>query len=231
MAGPPVAPELRAAGWAEATVVPAALRARAAGSVGHGVPVEVTGPERRAGRGWRSTRANGSTVEVWAGEVLDETTLRSYCFGAVHQALGWVRSEGVAVDDDGLVQDLTVRSFGVLAARDMPDGHGDDPSLRPAPGERIRRGVRRHRRRGVVGRRPGAPLAHPQGRAVSRPVGPYSPFVSAGGWVVTSGQIGIVTGERGPELVRRWDRRRADPGAGQRGRGARGRPGRRCPTW
>jgi 2-iminobutanoate/2-iminopropanoate deaminase len=36
---------------------------------------------------------------------------------------------------------------------------------------------------------------------MSRPVGPYSPFVSAGGWVVTSGQIGIVTGERGPELV------------------------------
>ena len=36
---------------------------------------------------------------------------------------------------------------------------------------------------------------------MSRPVGPYSPFVSAGGWVVTSGQIGIVTGGRGPELV------------------------------
>jgi CO/xanthine dehydrogenase Mo-binding subunit len=57
---------------------------------------------------------------VWAGEVLDETTLRSYCFGAVHQALGWVRNEGVAVDDDGRVQDLTVRSFGVLPARDTP---------------------------------------------------------------------------------------------------------------
>ncbi len=37
---------------------------------------------------------------------------------------------------------------------------------------------------------------------MSRPVGPYSPSVSAGGWVVTSGQVGIVTGERGPELVR-----------------------------
>lgn len=36
---------------------------------------------------------------------------------------------------------------------------------------------------------------------MSRPVGPYSPSVSAGGWVVTSGQVGIVTGERGPELV------------------------------
>lgn len=36
---------------------------------------------------------------------------------------------------------------------------------------------------------------------MSRPVGPYSPSVSAGGWVVTSGQIGIRTGDAGPELV------------------------------
>jgi len=36
---------------------------------------------------------------------------------------------------------------------------------------------------------------------VSLPVGPYSPSISAGGWVVTSGQVGVVTGERGPELV------------------------------
>lgn len=120
VSGPPVAPELRAAGWAEATVVLAALQAQSAGSRGHGVPVEVTG---RSGGRARVTIEEGErvVVEVWAGEVLDETTLRSYCFGAVHQALGWVRSEGVAVDDDGLVQDLTVRSFGVLAARDVPE--------------------------------------------------------------------------------------------------------------
>jgi hypothetical protein len=119
VSGPPVAPELRAAGWAEATVVLAALQAQSDGSRGHGVPVEVTG---RSGGRARVTIEEGErvVVEVWAGEVLDETTLRSYCFGAVHQALGWVRSEGVAVDDDGLVQDLTVRSFGVLAARDVP---------------------------------------------------------------------------------------------------------------
>lgn len=36
---------------------------------------------------------------------------------------------------------------------------------------------------------------------MSRPVGPYSPFVSAGGWVVTSGQVGIVPGDEGPALV------------------------------
>ncbi|MGH8981929.1 MAG: hypothetical protein ACRDWE_13080, partial [Acidimicrobiales bacterium] len=62
----------------------------------------------------------GIDVEVWAGEVLDEVTLRSYCIGAVHQALGWVRQEGIAVDEAGSVHDLTVRSFGVLAARDTP---------------------------------------------------------------------------------------------------------------
>ncbi len=36
---------------------------------------------------------------------------------------------------------------------------------------------------------------------MSRPVGPYSPFRRAGRWVVTSGQVGVVAGERGPELV------------------------------
>ncbi|HXR54574.1 MAG TPA: 2Fe-2S iron-sulfur cluster-binding protein [Acidimicrobiales bacterium] len=119
VAGPPVAPELRAAGWAEATVVTAVLRALAAGTVGHGVPVEVT--SRSGGRARVVIDEDERVaVDVWAGEVLDETTLRSYCFGAVHQALGWVRSEGVAVDDAGRVQDLTVRSFGVLPARDTP---------------------------------------------------------------------------------------------------------------
>jgi len=35
-------------------------------------------------------------------------------------ALGWVCSEGLAVDDDGEVHDLTIRSFGVLRAVDTP---------------------------------------------------------------------------------------------------------------
>jgi xanthine dehydrogenase small subunit len=46
--------------------------------------------------------------------------LRSYCIGAAHQGLGWVRSEGIAVDDDGVVRDLTIRSFGILQARATP---------------------------------------------------------------------------------------------------------------
>ena len=60
------------------------------------------------------------TVEVWAGELLCPVTLRSYAIGAVHQALGLVWSEGIAVDADGAPLDLTIRSFGILAARDMP---------------------------------------------------------------------------------------------------------------
>jgi hypothetical protein len=58
---------------------------------------------------------------VWAGEVLDRVTLRSYVLGAVHQALGLVLSEGIAVDAAGDPLDLTIRSFGILAARDMPE--------------------------------------------------------------------------------------------------------------
>jgi len=60
-------------------------------------------------------------VEVWAGEVLDAVTLRSYALGAVHQALGLVWSEGIALDETGEPVDLTIRSFGILAARDVPD--------------------------------------------------------------------------------------------------------------
>jgi CO/xanthine dehydrogenase Mo-binding subunit len=35
-------------------------------------------------------------------------------------ALGWVWSEGIAVDEAGEPHDLTIRSFGILRARDMP---------------------------------------------------------------------------------------------------------------
>ncbi len=35
-------------------------------------------------------------------------------------ALGWVTSEGLAVDEAGEVHDLTIRSFGILRAKDMP---------------------------------------------------------------------------------------------------------------
>ena len=91
---------------------------------------------------------------------LDEVVLRSYCIGAAHMALGWVTSEGLAVDDDGDVIDLTIRSFGILRAADMPP---------------VDRGDRRRGRAGVRldavfasdGRRrlatPGPPLGWPTG--------------------------------------------------------------------
>jgi CO/xanthine dehydrogenase Mo-binding subunit len=59
-------------------------------------------------------------IRVAGGVVLDEVVLRSYVVGAAHQALGWVRSEGVAVDPEGKVLDLTIRSYGIMTAREMP---------------------------------------------------------------------------------------------------------------
>jgi CO/xanthine dehydrogenase Mo-binding subunit len=59
-------------------------------------------------------------VRVECGPVLDEVVLRSYCVAAAHMALGWVTSEGLAVDEAGEVHDLTIRSFGVLRAVDTP---------------------------------------------------------------------------------------------------------------
>ena len=60
------------------------------------------------------------TIRVAAGDPLDEIVLRSYCIGAAHMALGWVTSEGIAVDEEGEPLDLTIRSFGVLRAVDTP---------------------------------------------------------------------------------------------------------------
>jgi xanthine dehydrogenase small subunit len=60
-------------------------------------------------------------VRVAAGDPLDEVVLRSYCVGAAHMALGWVCSEGLAVDPDtGEVLDLTIRSFGVIRPARTP---------------------------------------------------------------------------------------------------------------
>lgn len=53
-----------------------------------------------------------------AGEVV---VARSYVLGAVHMAMGWVLSEGIAVDATGEPRDLTLRSFGIPASADMPE--------------------------------------------------------------------------------------------------------------
>ncbi|HEV2310450.1 MAG TPA: molybdopterin cofactor-binding domain-containing protein, partial [Acidimicrobiia bacterium] len=60
-------------------------------------------------------------IRVAAGDPLDEVVLRSYCQGAAHMALGWVLTEGLAVDPEtGEVLDLTIRSFGILRAGSTP---------------------------------------------------------------------------------------------------------------
>jgi len=120
VAGPPVSADLRGAGWAEAAVLLAVLEGTQSGAPGPGRrPVTVRSP---AGATATVTIApeGDVVVSVSAGEPLDEVVLRSYVVGAVHQALGWVRSEGVAVDESGAVLDLTIRSFGIVPARDMP---------------------------------------------------------------------------------------------------------------
>ncbi len=60
-------------------------------------------------------------VRVDAGDPLDEVVLRSYVIGAAHMALGWVLTEGIAVDPEtGEVLDLTIRSFGIIRPKSMP---------------------------------------------------------------------------------------------------------------
>lgn len=125
VSGPPVSSALRGAGWVEGAVLAAALgmlreapHIAEPGGAHHPVAEVITPAGARATARFD---ANGTLeVAVRAGEVLDETVLRSYCIGAAHQGLGWVWREALTVDDDGVVHDLTIRSFGVLPARDMP---------------------------------------------------------------------------------------------------------------
>ncbi len=124
VAGPSTASDLRAAGWAEALVLLAAAAHRASGDAGDsGVAdeVEVTSPDGATAWARVTPGPDGKVaVRVRCGEPLDEVVLRSYCIGAAHMALGWVSSEGLAVDDEGEIHDLTIRSFGVLRAVDTP---------------------------------------------------------------------------------------------------------------
>lgn len=107
--GPPTSMDLRAAGWAEAMI----LLAGAAGVAG-----PINSPDGAVAEASISDGAIHVTVSC--GEVLDEVVLRSYCIGAAHMAWSWLTSEALAVDDEGDVHDLTVRSFGVLRAIDTP---------------------------------------------------------------------------------------------------------------
>ncbi|MEY2467405.1 MAG: xanthine dehydrogenase small subunit [Actinomycetota bacterium] len=115
--GPPTSIDIRGAGWVEASVLKAALTRDAT-----------------VGGATASVDDDGVHIRVNAGDPLDEVVLRSYCIGAAHMALSWVRSEGLAVADDGDIHDLTIRSFGILRAVDTPDIHvtiepSDDPPI------------------------------------------------------------------------------------------------------
>jgi xanthine dehydrogenase small subunit len=148
IAGPPTSAALRAAGWAEAAVLLAAVAAAvpAAGAPGDAlaaIPARdgspgatgllispgvatatVTSPAGASATARveldDQAQPSGVWVKVTCGDPLDTVVLRSYAIGAAHMALGWVCREAVAVDGDGTPQDLTIRSFGVLRARETP---------------------------------------------------------------------------------------------------------------
>ena len=119
--GPPTSADIRGAGTVEAQLLLAALEAKYANRSPDDTShvATVTSPD-----GASATVAIGFDgvvrVDLRCGQVLDAIVLRSYAIGAVHMALGWVTSEGLSVDDEGVISDLTIRSFGVLRSADMP---------------------------------------------------------------------------------------------------------------
>ncbi|MFN8034595.1 MAG: 2Fe-2S iron-sulfur cluster-binding protein [Acidimicrobiia bacterium] len=133
--GPRVSSELRAAGWAERVVllegaldeagVDRAELHRDDRAAATALDVCVRAPSgalagARVSIDGSTGALGGVDVVVAAGDPLDEVVLRSYAVGAVHMALGWVFTEGLAVDDDGEILDLTMRSFGVIRAKHTP---------------------------------------------------------------------------------------------------------------
>lgn len=107
VAGPPTSVSIRGAGWVEAAVLLGAFE---------------PGPMQSPDGATATATFDGSTIDVVVacGRPLDDVVLRSYCIGAAHMAYSWVTSESVSVDANGEVLDLTLRSFGVVRAVDMP---------------------------------------------------------------------------------------------------------------
>lgn len=119
--GPPTSVNIRGAGSVEVQVLLAALDAKKAALTNESdaQTATVTSPEG-AVASVAIGRDGVVRVDLRCGQILDSIVLRSYVIGAVHMALGWVTSEGLSVSDDGTINDLTIRSFGVLRAADMP---------------------------------------------------------------------------------------------------------------
>jgi CO/xanthine dehydrogenase Mo-binding subunit len=134
--GPPVSAAPRATGWAERTVLLEGalteagvsrlelMRDARAAAVLLDTCASATGGALAGARVHLDPDTGALQrvdVRIAAGDPLDEVVLRSYCIGAAHMALGWVLSEGLAVDPEtGEVLDLTIRSFGVIRAKDTP---------------------------------------------------------------------------------------------------------------
>ena len=108
--GPPTSSKIRAAGWAEAQI----LLCGAIGKVG-----TIYSPDGSSASA--EVDEKQINISVRCGLPLNETVLRSYCIGAAHMAWSWVTSESLTVDENGEVQDLTVRSFGIVRAGEMPE--------------------------------------------------------------------------------------------------------------
>ncbi len=132
--GLPVSDEIRGSGWAEQVLlVEGALdeagadRSQLVDGAGAAVLLDTSvlapGGARAGARVEVDAAGRVARVHarVSAGDPLDETVLRSYVIGGAHMGLGWVLSEGIAVDPEtGDVLDLTIRSFGVIRAQDTP---------------------------------------------------------------------------------------------------------------
>jgi len=110
--GPATSSKIRAAGWAEAYI----LLCGAIGEVG-----TIISPDGSTASA--EVDEKQINISVRCGQPLDERVLRSYCIGAAHMAWSWVTSESLTVDENGEVQDLTVRSFGIVRAGEMPEVH------------------------------------------------------------------------------------------------------------
>ena len=118
--GPPTSMDLRAAVWAEAQMLAAALNQLRTGDSLEATTatVELTSPEGATASA--TVSPDGIELHIDAGNPLDEVTLRSYAIGATHMAWSWVTSESLTVEANGEIQDLTIRSFGIARSADTP---------------------------------------------------------------------------------------------------------------
>ena len=119
--GPPTSMDLRAAVWAEAQMLSAALNHLQSGEPlnAHTATVKLTSPQGATASA--TVGPTGIDVHINAGDPLDLTTVRSYAIGATHMAWSWVTSEALSVDPEGKVQDLTIRSFAITRSADTPN--------------------------------------------------------------------------------------------------------------